>query len=279
MPLPDTFYLGTSSWTAESWNGPFYPEGTPPAEYLGFYSRHFRSVEVDATWYAVPSPRTVDGWKARTPDDFLFAAKVPQVITHQKTLLDCGHDLEIFLEVMRRLETKLGVLLFQFPYFRKAVFPSVEPFLERLAPFLDTLPTDIRFSLEVRNKGWLVPPLFDLLRRHHVALTWIDHPWMPGARQYARMPEAVTGDFLYIRWLGDRHAIEEVTKRWDQLVYDRTPQIQLWAETLHGLTTDLTRKIGRVFAYYNNHYAGCGYQNAFQFAEAWDRAAEGHAVS
>jgi uncharacterized protein YecE (DUF72 family) len=265
MGLPDHFYLGTSSWTAESWNGVFYPRGTPPADYLAHYGRRFRSVEVDATWYHVPSARTVDGWNERTPDGFVFSAKVPQVITHQKVLKECEVDLEAFVEVMRRLGPKLGVLLFQFPYFNKRIFPDLSAFLERLFPFLQNLPGDVRFALEVRNKGWLTDPLFEALRQHHVALAWIDHPWMPGPRQYARIPGAVTSDFLYVRWLGDRYKIEEVTQTWDRLVYDRREDAERWAEVLK----ELSPRVDRFYGYYNNHYAGCAFQSALQFEEAW----------
>jgi uncharacterized protein YecE (DUF72 family) len=73
-------YLGTSSWTAPSWQGVFYPPGTPPIRFLTEYSRHFRTVEVDATFYRTPAASTVDGWYARTPAGFLFAAKVPQAL-------------------------------------------------------------------------------------------------------------------------------------------------------------------------------------------------------
>lgn len=260
-------FLGTSSWTAQSWNGPFYSPGTPSVEYLTHYATRFRTVEIDSTFYAVPSERVVDGWNARTPEDFVFTAKVPQVITHEKCMADCGAELDEFLTVMRRLGPKLGVLLLQFPYFNRAAMTGVEPFLERLIPFLRVLPPDLRFALEVRNKGWLCAPFLDALRDHGVALAWIDHPYMLTARQYARLPGALTADFLYVRWLGDRHRIEEVTKKWDTLVYDRASQIRMWAEVLHGLAG----KIDRIYSYYNNHYAGCAYQNAFQFEEAWEK--------
>ena len=86
-------WLGTASWSAASWEGVFYPPGTPPGDYLVEYSRHFRTVEVDATFYRIPPASTVEGWYAKTPPGFLFAAKVPQVITHEKVLLESWfHD-------------------------------------------------------------------------------------------------------------------------------------------------------------------------------------------
>lgn len=246
--------------------GPFYPPGASRGAFLPHYARRFRSVEIDATWYAVPAARTVEGWERATPDGFVFAAKAPQAITHEKVLRDCEAELDAFLTVMRRLGPKLGPVLFQFPYFKAASFPSLPVFLLRLAPFLRLLPPDLRFAVEIRNKGWLQAPLFDALREHGVALAWIDHPYMPAARQYARLSGALTADFLYVRWLGDRHAIEAETATWDRLVYDRSRELETWAEVMR----EIGPRVERVHAYANNHYAGCGYETAAQFRELWE---------
>jgi uncharacterized protein YecE (DUF72 family) len=260
--------VGTSSWTSRSWEGPFYPRRTPASEYLRVYAEHFPTVEIDATWYRIPSARTVDGWNARTPAGFLFAAKAPQSITHEKVLLDCDAEVEEFLAVMGRLGRKLGPVLFQFPYFRRDVFENAEPFLERLAPFVGQLPIEHRYAVEVRNKQWVGPPLLDLLRQHRIALALIDHPWMPRPSAYARIPGIVTTDFLYVRWLGDRHGIEEMTTTWDRLILDRTREMEEWATVLR----EMNKRADRIYAYYNNHYAGCGYQSAQLFLNLWDRS-------
>jgi uncharacterized protein YecE (DUF72 family) len=257
--------LGTSSWTAPSWEGPFYPKGTPASEYLRIYAKRFNTVEIDSTWYRTPSPRTVDGWNSKTPPGFVFVAKVPQSITHEKILLDCDAEVEEFLGVMGRLGRKLGPVLFQFPYFRRDVFNGADAFLERLVRFLATLPTGPRYAVEVRNRGWVAPPLLDLLRRHQIALALIDHPWMPRPSDYARIPGIVTTDFLYVRWLGDRHGIEEITTAWDRLILDRTREMEEWANVLRGMN----KRADRIYAYYNNHYAGCGYQSAQLFLDLW----------
>jgi uncharacterized protein YecE (DUF72 family) len=261
--------VGTSSWTAPSWDGPFYPKGLPASEYLRVYAERFHTVEIDATWYRIPSARTVDGWNARTPHGFLFAAKAPQTITHEKVLVDCGAEVEEFLGVMGRLGPKLGPVLFQFPYFRRDVFENVGGFLDRLARFVAELPPEYRYAVEVRNKQWVVPPLLDLLRRHRIALALIDHPWMPRPSGYARLPGIVTTDFLYVRWLGDRHGIEEMTTTWDRLILDRTREMEEWADVLRGMN----KRADRIYAYYNNHYAGCGYQSAQLFLDLWESRA------
>jgi uncharacterized protein YecE (DUF72 family) len=259
-------YLGTSSWTAPSWEGVFYPPGTPPSRFLAEYARHFRTVEVDATFYRPPAPSTVDGWYARTPPGFLFAAKAPQSITHEKVLVDCQEELGEFLAVMDRLGEKLGPLLFQFKYFKQAEMPGVEAFLERLEPFVAALPTGYRFAVEVRNRSWLVPRLLDTLRSRNIALALIDHPWMPTAVEYRRRPELVTADFAYIRWLGDRYKIEEITTDWNRLILDRTRETEAWIETMRTLLPS----VQRVHGYYNNHYAGYGAGSAFLFRRLWD---------
>lgn len=262
LALPKSLYVGTSSFTAESWSGPFYPKSLPDPERLTFYSQHFRSVEIDSTWYGAPRPSTVAAWREKTPDDFVFSAKVPKVITHERVLLDCETDLELFVEVMRGLGEKLGPLLLQFPHFSGRVFPSLSAFLERLDPFLALLPPDLQWAVEVRNRPWLAPPLYEVLHRHGVALAWIDYPRMPLPQYYATIPQATTADFVYLRLLGDREGIERATTSWDRLVYDRSRQLAAWAETLTGSL----QRVARVHVYANNHYAGCGYQTAEQLA-------------
>jgi uncharacterized protein YecE (DUF72 family) len=145
-------YLGTSAFTAAGWEGPFYPTGMKPADYLNFYATRFNSVEVDSTFYRTPAVSTVKAWARKTPEGFVFAAKVPQVITHEKVLVDCDAEFEEFVETMDALGDKLGPLLFQFGYFNNRVFRGVNDFLARLRPFLKNLPPAHKFAVEIRNK-------------------------------------------------------------------------------------------------------------------------------
>jgi uncharacterized protein YecE (DUF72 family) len=149
--------LGTSAFTAAGWEGSFYPEGMKPADYLSYYAKHFNSVELDNTFYRAPSKTTVEGWARKTPEGFVFAAKVPQVITHEKVLVDCDVEFQQFVETMELLGKKLGPLLFQFGYFNKNAFAGLKDFLARLRPFLKKLAKDHQFAVEIRNKNWLVP--------------------------------------------------------------------------------------------------------------------------
>jgi uncharacterized protein YecE (DUF72 family) len=246
-------HLGSCSWTAKGWLGTVYPKGTKQADYLTHYARRWNSVEIDATFYATPPADTVARWRDLVPEGFSFAAKMPQLITHEKRLENCFADVDHFLHSMARLGPKLGPLLFQFPYFAQKDHFTLTDFLDRLQPLLAFLPTDdLRFAVEVRNKTWLCPPLLDLLRNHGVALALIDHPWMPPPSQLFRQPGIVTAPFAYVRWLGDRHGIERITKTWSAPVVDRHADLSHWIPPL----ADLLERGLPVHGYVNNHYSG-----------------------
>ena len=136
--------LGTSAFTAAGWADAFYPAGLKPAEYLTYYATQFDTVEIDSTFYRTPSASTVRGWYEKTPANFLFAAKVPQTITHELVLKDCEAEFKTFLATMDILGEKLGPLLLQFPYFNRKAFPTIEDFLARFLPFLKQLPKGYR---------------------------------------------------------------------------------------------------------------------------------------
>jgi len=259
--------LGTSAFTAAGWEKAFYPAGMKPADYLTYYATQFDAVELDNTFYRTPALETVRGWYAKTPKDFLFAAKIPQVITHEKALKDAEGDLAAFLNVMDALGEKLGPLLFQFGYFNKKAFASVDDFLARLAPFLGKLPKGYRFAVEIRNKNWLVPKFADALRVRGVALALVDHVWMPRPAEVFAKMDPITADFTYVRWLGDRKGIEEQTKTWDKVIVDRRADLQGWVEALKKVHK---RKI-QILAFANNHYAGYGPRTVEMFRELWER--------
>ena len=264
VEMPDPLIrLGTSAFTAAGWPGSFYPDGLKPADYLSYYATQFDTVELDNTFYRTPSESTVRGWNAKTPPGFIFAAKVPQVITHEKVLVDCEKELAQFLKAMDLLGDKLGPLLFQFGYFNKLAFRSLTEFLTRLEPFLKRLPSGYRFALEVRNKAWVDARLADVLRSRNVALALVDHVWIPRPAEVFEKLDPVTADFAYIRWLGDRKGIEKRTKTWDRTIVDRSAELGEWVEVCNKIA-------GRgvpIFAYANNHYAGNGPATARLFQE------------
>jgi uncharacterized protein YecE (DUF72 family) len=260
-------HLGTSAFTATGWPGTFYPEELPEREYLIYYATKFDTVEVDSTFYRIPSSSTVRGWAGKTPDGFVFAAKVPQVITHEKVLVDCDAEFKQFMDTMDILGDKLGPLLFQFGYFNKKAFVGVNDFLARLRPFLKKLPKDHKFAVEIRNKNWLVPQFVEALCPHNVALALIDQSWMPRPAQWFEKLDPITADFTYVRWLGDRKGIEERTKVWNEVIVDRQAELSEWASILGKVHK---RKI-QIYAYANNHYAGYAPATVENFQELWRR--------
>lgn len=242
--------LGTSGFSAEGWVGTFYPEKTAPKEYLRTYAQKLDTVEVDSTFYRIPTEKSVLNWYEQTPDGFVFAAKVPQIVTHERCLEDCDTDMQEFLRVMATLREKLGPLLLQFPYYGMKSGMNLNEFVGRLNRFLPKLPQDWKFAVEIRNKAWLSRPLLDLLRRHRVALARVDHPYMP--RPVQTLGEDLdTAGFAYSRLLGDRHEIEEITKTWGQTVVEKSQEIDEWVE----VTKTLQKRVP-VYTYVNNHFAG-----------------------
>jgi len=254
-------YLGTSAFTAAGWQGAFYPPGMKSADYLTYYATKFQTVEIDSTFYARPAATTVTGWRNKTPEGFIIAAKVPQEITHEECLLGCDEAFGQFVETMSILGSRLGPLLLQFPYFNTEVFQSGVQFLSRLKAFFKKLPKDKKFAIEIRNQAWIKPQFLDLLREYNVAFVLQDRSWMPGPAELFQKYDPVTADFTYIRWLGDRKGIEKITKVWDKTIIDRTGDLQEWVKYCEKI-----QKRGvTIYAYANNHYAGFGPATVEQF--------------
>jgi uncharacterized protein YecE (DUF72 family) len=259
-------HLGTSAFTASGWQGSFYPVGLKPADYLTFYAEHFDSVEIDSTFYAIPSEMTVKNWANKTPDGFIVCAKVPQVVTHEKVLRDCDVEFDQFIHAMDILGPKLGVLCFQFPFFSGSVFKREQAFLDRLTPFLQRLPADHKFAVEIRNRKWLNVQLADVLRSHGIALVLQDRSWMPHPDELAERFDPITADFTYIRWLGDRKGIEAMTQTWDKTVIDRTNELSSWVDFCYQ-----TKRRGvTVYAFANNHYSGHSPATIDLFCDLWN---------
>jgi uncharacterized protein YecE (DUF72 family) len=248
-------YLGTSAFTANGWQNSFYPLGMQPREFLTHYATKFRTVEVDSTFYGTPSASTVTAWNEKTPRDFVFAAKVPQVITHEKVLVDCDGEFDEFIDRMKLLGEKLGPLVLQFPFFSKSQFKTASDFLPRLRVFLNKIhETPLKFVVEIRNKTWLDERFARVLREYQVALALTDTSFLPRPWEMKENFDMVTADFVYVRWLGDRKAIESQTATWDKTIIDRSEDLKKWAE----LFRQFMRRDLKIYAYANNHYAGNG---------------------
>ena len=260
--------LGTSSFTAAGWQVSFYPPGTQTRNFLSYYATQFKTVEIDSTYYGTPSAQTVTNWYERTPPDFTFAAKVPQVITHEKLLVNCEAELDEFLGRMNLLSQKLGPLLLQFPWFNKNEIQADE-FCSRLRSFLSRVKNlrPVRFAVEIRNKAWLDKRFVELLREYNIALALTDHSYMPRPWEVKDTLDLVTTDFVYVRWLGDRKGIEALTTTWDKTIVDRTADLKNWV----ALFRQFVSRNLKVYAYANNHYAGYGPGTVKLFWDFWQK--------
>lgn len=229
-------HLGTMGWSYEHWIGSFYPSGTRPEEFLREYSKRFDTVEVDNTFYRIPSPSTVGKWRDETPTGFIFSAKLPKSITHEGSLGETTERLNVFLRNISSLGPKLGPLLLQFP-------PSFGPGNAGvLRDFLSGLPKGFRFALEVRDKGWLEESFYSLLKDRGIALALVEAPWMP-------LVEEVTSDFVYVRWEGDRRRVQGTLGR---VEVDRSDALAKWAETIAKFLDDSLE----VYGYFSKFFSG-----------------------
>lgn len=227
--------LGTQGWSYPDWVGVFYPPGSRQENYLPFYSRVFDSVELDTTFYHAPRPTLIRGWAHATPAHFRFAAKFPSSITHEAGLTGVGDEAKRFVEAMSGLGERLGPLLIQLPAAFHADRHGV------LDTFLAELPQGFRYAVEVRHASWHRDETLRLLEDRGVALAWAD--WLDLPRFHR-----ATADFLYLRWMGDRRAIE----RYDRIQILREREHDEWE---HEIRAALPR-VREVYGYFNNHWAG-----------------------
>jgi uncharacterized protein YecE (DUF72 family) len=239
-------FIGTSGWHYKHWlGGVFYPPGTSGPEMFEFYARHFKTVEINNSFYRLPTAKTFDAWRESAPRDFVYAVKASRFITHMKKLKDPKPSSEKFFLVADRLGRKLGVILFQLP-------PRWKLNLDRLAEFLEALPKEHRYAFEFRDESWLVPEMFQLLRKHKAAFCIHDFADM-------KMPVEVTSDFTYIRFHGPTSA-----KYWGSY---SDAHLRKWAARIDGWRSELSA----VYVYFNNDPEGAAVKNALTLRERLEK--------
>jgi len=220
-------------WSYKFWVGKLYPKGTKPTEYLTEYAKTMNSVEVDATFYRIPSVPTVEAWRDAVPEGFKFAAKFPQSVTHAPGLTYDAEKLDVFIHHIEAFGAKLGPLLLQFPPFLKPAYPALNDLLE-------AIPMNCLIAAEFRNKHWFTEETYQMLRDHGVALA---------STNREGVPEVETAEFAYIRWEGDRRVV--VAERGEVQV-DRS------AETMERVSTMKKQLEARrdVYGYFSKFYSG-----------------------
>jgi len=237
--------LGCSGWHYNDWVGPFYREEDKSK--LAVYSRVFKTVEIDSTFYRYPTKGMVLGWLKYTKPDFVYSAKLPKLITHKKKLdpaKGIEENLNNFLELMEplQLDGKLACLLAQLP-------PGLKFNINLMESFFSLFQPKFRLAVEFRDWSWLRDETWRLLEKYNVAYAIVDEPLLP--------PEVhVTSDIAYIRWHGrGEHP-------WYNYHY-KTEELQPWVPKVK----ETAQKAGKVYGYFNNHYHGYAVKNALEMAE------------
>lgn len=204
------YWVGTSGYSYKEWKGTFYPHELPDSEQLRYYADRFASVEINYTFYKMPSVRLLQGWAKEVPERFAFTLKAPRRITHDLRLRDAADVVTDFCEVAGALKERLGVILFQLPPFLKRDTPRLEDFLHQMPP-------DFRVAFEFRNASWFTEEVYETLRRFGVALCIADAPerevpWEPTADfGYFRLRQPdYSDDLLHER----AHRIESLARNW-----------------------------------------------------------------
>jgi uncharacterized protein YecE (DUF72 family) len=177
--------VGTSGYSYPEWRGHFYPERFPAGRMLPYYAERFDTVELNNTFYRMPTAKAVGGWEEATPAGFVFALKAPRRVTHDARLRDVAEPLRFFLDTARTLGDKLGPLLFQLP-------PTFRKDAGRLGDLLALIPPGFRVALEVRHASWLDDEVYALLRARNAALCIAD-------TETGTTPVVPTADWGYLR--------------------------------------------------------------------------------
>ena len=162
-PRMAPIWLGTSGFGYKEWKPNFYPAGLSDKQFLQYYSTRLNSVEIDYTFYRMPSAKTIEAWKNATPEHFKFTLKASQQITHRQRLKVPSEALDYFVGVVPGLENRLGMVLFQLPPFFKCD-------TQKLESFLSVLPRGVPSAFEFRHESWFTEEVYRLLRQHNVAL-------------------------------------------------------------------------------------------------------------
>jgi uncharacterized protein YecE (DUF72 family) len=226
-------YLGSMGWSYKFW--PLY-DGLKPSEYLSEYAKNFNSVEINSSFYRIPSRKVVENWANQVPDEFHFTAKFPQSISHVSDLKYEEGKLEAFLRNISMLGDKLGPLLLQLP----ARFKVDQA--ENLRGFLSVLPKDHVYAVEFRHRDWFIDETYELLRKNSVALVQVEHPRLQTVGE-------VTAGFVYIRWEGDRKLVDGER---GTVEADRREESLVWSETIKSYLG----KGLEVYGFFSKFYSG-----------------------
>jgi uncharacterized protein YecE (DUF72 family) len=225
--------IGTSGWSYPHWMKLFYPVGWPKSRWLEYYVEHFDTVELNATFYRLPKPKTFEAWKTRTSEHFIWALKASKYITHTKRLKAPEEPLGRFYAAASELKEKLGPILFQLP-------PSLSFDEKEFESFCQSLNPHLRHTLEVRHPSWITDRLFSVLERYNIAFCIAD---TAGRYPYY---EVATANFVYVRLHG--------SKKLYASDYSEV-ELQTWAQKIEAWGKD-------TYLYFDNDFGGYAVKNA-----------------
>jgi uncharacterized protein YecE (DUF72 family) len=235
-----TYYIGTSGWHYAHWRGPFYPAELAPRHWLEYYARQFGTVEINASFYRLPTLAAVRQWCETVPSGFRFAIKASRTITHMKKLRDPGRSLRLLFARVRAFGDRAGPVLFQLP-------PRWRCNPARLSAFLRRLPRGREYAFELRDPSWHNPQVYALLRRHRAAFCIYQ---LAGFES----PRVVTADFAYVRLHGPG--------AWAYSGSYSEAALAAWAQTLRGWG-----KVKRVYVYFDNDEAAFAARDALRLKQ------------
>jgi len=227
--------IGTSGWHYRHWIRRFYPKDLPSKEMFSFYQRHFDTVELNNSFYRLPTPEAFDSWRESCAPNFLFAVKGSRFVTHNKKLKDPEQALMNLLPRAERLRRKLGPILWQLP-------PSWRRNVERLEEFLQALPKRHRYAFEFREPSWHHESVFEVLRHHNAAYCIYE---LAG---FSTEP-LITADFGYVRLHGPGGKYQGSYS--DAVLQSWTDRIAEWSS-----------KLKAVYVYFDNDQAAYAAHNA-----------------
>jgi uncharacterized protein YecE (DUF72 family) len=234
MVQPSSIRVGTSGWIYAHWRGRFYPQEMRSKDWFAHYARHFDSVEINNSFYRLPSEQAFHAWREQAPPGFVYAVKASRFLTHMKKLADPEEPIERILGRARHLGEKLGPVLYQLPGGWKCN-------VDRLAHFFAALPRDLLHVIEYRRADWLCDEVFTLMRELNIGLCI--HDLLPDH------PRVVTANVVYVRFhgAGAKYA-GSYTRR----------QLSQWALWMN----EQARAGQNVYAYFNNDAEAHAVRNA-----------------
>ena len=236
-------WIGTSGWVYKHWMAPvgtFYPDKLPGERQLPFYAEHFRTVEVNFSFYRLPERSVFETWRRQTPDGFLFAVKGSRYLTHMRKLKEPEEPLKRLMDRAMGLEQKLGPILFQFPAQWRLNFERLEAFIEALGAY-----PSHPYAFEFRHESWLVPRVYDLLERANAALCLPVAPWTP-------LDLRLTAPWTYVRM----HHGQRGVGYGDE-------ELETWAERIRSFLD----KGADAYVYFNNDPEGHAVRDAERLRE------------